>query len=180
LRFFYRFLSADQSKLALGEQQQVLNSIDKSLPQFMKNYTWREICQVWLMRACARDVIPVSIERVGSEWRRSYTVDVVGVDETKRNLVLGACVWNESPVNIDPIKDLIKRTSAIVPKDEAWSVFYVGFAARGWKDGANEEASQLVQTTTNNKSWQTIGVRLLDLNEVDADLRSWSIAPPLM
>lgn len=173
LRFFYRFLSADQSKLALGEQQQVLNSIDKSLPQFMENYTWREICQEWLLRASAREEVPVSIERVGSEWRRAYTIDVVGIDQTNRNLVLGACLWNMVPADADSIRELAKRTSAIVPKDESWSVFYIGFAAGGWQDGADKKATAFVQAAANDRSWEAVGVRLLDLKDIDEDLQRW-------
>ena len=173
LRFFYRFLSADQSKLALGEQQQVLKSINESLPQFIETYTWREICQEWLLRASAREEIPLSVERVGSEWKPSYTIDVVGINESERNLVLGACVWNDEPAGADLVQELVKRTSTIVPNGEPWSVLYLGFAANGWKDGVVEQIDKTIQTTAEGKSWQSVGVRLLDLDEVDADLSRW-------
>ena len=95
-------------------------------------------------------------------------------------MVLGACVWNDEPADVDLIQELAKRTSAIVPKGETWSVYYLGFAANGWKDGAAEQADQIIQTTAKGKLWQSVGVRLLDLNEVDEDLSRWPgfLAPP--
>jgi uncharacterized protein len=174
LRFFYRFLSAYQSKIALGEQQQVLDSIDKSLPQFIESNTWQEICQEWLIRASARDAIPLDIERVGSEWnKRTTTFDVVGIDSAKRNLVLGSCTWDKKQAKIKEIEKLIKRTPPVVPKDEDWSIYYIGFAASGWSEGTEEEASEIVRAAAKGKPWNVVGVQLLDLERVSADLSTW-------
>jgi flavodoxin len=183
LRFFYRFLSAYQSKIALGEQQQVLNSIDKSLPQFIESNTWREICQEWLLRASARDAIPLDIEHVGSEWnKRITTFDVVGIDSDKRNLILGSCTWGKNQAKIEEIEKLVKRTSAVVSKDGNWSVYYIGFASNGWSKRAKKEASEIVRSAGKQKPWNVAGVRLLDLEEVSADLSNWPgfIEPPII
>ena len=183
LRFFYRFLSAYQSKIALGEQQQVLNSIHKSLPQFIESNTWREICQEWLLRASARDAIPLDIEHVGSEWnKRATTFDVVGIDSAKRNLVLGSCMWGKKQAKIEEIQKLVKRTSAVVPKDGNWSVYYIGFAANGWSKGAEKEASEIVHSAEKQNPWNVAGVRLMDLEEVSDDLSNWPgfVEPPVI
>ena len=174
LRFFYRFLSAYQSKIALGEQQQVLNSIDKSLPRFIESNTWREICQEWLLRASARDAIPLDIEHVGSEWnKRTTTFGVVGIDNDRRNLVLGSCIWDKKHAKIEEIEKLAKKTSTVVPKDGTWSVYYIGFAANGWSQGAKKEASEIVYSAEKQRPWNVAGVRLLDLEEVSDDLSNW-------
>ena len=180
LRFFYRFLSAYQSKIALGEQQQVLSSIDESLPEFIQAYTWREICQEWLLRASAKDIIPLEIERVGSDWKRTFTIDVVGINREKRNLVLGACSWDKGIPDLEDIKQLAKKTAAIVPTGGKWSVYYLGFAANSWPQGAEKQAAKIVQTAARQKSWQVVGVRLLDLEMVSTDLANWPgfVEPP--
>jgi AAA+ ATPase superfamily predicted ATPase len=182
LRFFYRFLSADQSKLALGEQQQVLTSINNSMPQFIQIYTWRELCQEWLLRASARGAIPVPVERVGSEWKRSYTIDVVGINQAEKSLVLGASIWNEDPADSAPLKELVKRTTAVLPANEDWSVYHLGFAANGWQPDVAQQATVMATTAAEDKTWHSAGVRLLDLQEVDADLSQWRgfLAPPVL
>ena len=43
LRFFYRFMSAYQSKLALGQTQQLLDIIQDELPSFIDRNTWQEL-----------------------------------------------------------------------------------------------------------------------------------------
>ena len=173
LRFFYRFLAAFQSKLALGKMEQMLRSIEQDLPQFIEGNTWQELCREWVLRASAHDELPVAIEKVGSEWKRTYAIDVVGVSYDDRSLVVGNCFWQEEPADLDCLLDLVKRTASIVPDDD-WSVYFIGFSAFGWTDEAHEEAETAVHLGRGRRKWHSAGIRLIDLAQLDADLARWS------
>jgi AAA+ ATPase superfamily predicted ATPase len=176
LRFFYRFLSAYQSKLALGKTEKMLELIRDGLPAFIEASTWQELCREWLLLASDRGSIPVPVEDVGSEWAKSYTVDVVGISKVQDSLVLGDCYWQDKPMDLEAVRELVKNTSAIIPKKgKAWSVYYVIFSACGWTNEARAEAEQLVADAGRRRRWQPAGIKLLDLEEVDADLRRWSV-----
>jgi hypothetical protein len=175
LRFYYRFLAAYQSKLAMGQQQQMLATIDEHLPEFIRANTWQELCREWLLIASAKDVIPVPVEEVGSDWKRSFTIDVVGISEEDRSLVLGCCLWNDAPVDLTPMVELVKRASAIIPKgEEDWQVYFVGFAAGGWTETAVSEADSVIVDDKTRRKWHATGVRLVDLAQIDDDLAAWS------
>ncbi len=176
LRFFYRFMSASQSKLALGQTQPLLDQIEEDLPDFISHNTWQELCREWLLLASAQGEIPVMVEEVGSEWAKSYTIDVAGISEHGKNLVLGDCYWQEGPVGLEAIEEIIKKTPNIVPKrKEGWSVYYVLFSARGWTEEAKAKAAQLVDDVGWRRRWRATGIRLLNLDIVDADLVRWSV-----
>jgi uncharacterized protein len=178
LRFYYRFLAAYQSKLAMGQQEQMLATIDEHLPEFIRANTWQELCREWLLLASAKDEIPVPVEEVGSDWKRSFTIDVVGISEEDRSLVLGCCLWNEVPADLEPMIELVKRTSAIIPKGEDdWQVYFVGFAAGGWTETAVAEAKSVIVEDNAGRArrkWQAAGVRLVDLAQIDDDLANWA------
>ena len=72
LRFYYRFLAAYQSQLALGKHQQTLRLISEDLPQFIETNTWQELCREWLTQASDQGELPISVETVGSDWKRSF------------------------------------------------------------------------------------------------------------
>ena len=90
-------MSAYQSKLALGQLQQILDLIREGLPSFIHNNTWQELCREWLLLASANGEIPVPVADVGSEWAKNYTVDVVGISPEEKSLVLGNCFWDSGP-----------------------------------------------------------------------------------
>lgn len=175
LRFFYRFVSANQSKLALGQMQPLLDIIESDMPNFIQVNTWQELCREWLLLASAQGEIPVSIEEVGSEWARSSVIDVVGISDVDRSLVLGDCYWGPGPIGAKAVAELTKKTIMVLPQDgQKWSVFYVLFSAFGWTEEAQEAAENLVAQSRSRKKWQIVGIRLLDLADLDRDLIAWS------
>ena len=176
LRFFYRFMSAYQSKLALGQTQQMLEIIQEELPPFINRNTWQELCREWLLLASAHDRIPVPLEDVGSEWAKNYTVNVAGLSSQHKSLILGDTYWLDEPQDLAAVEELAKKTTHIVPAGGgAWSVYYVAFSAGGWTEQARAKAAQLVEDFGRRRRWRPAGIRLMDLQEVDADLIRWSI-----
>ncbi|MCP5096939.1 MAG: ATP-binding protein [Chloroflexi bacterium] len=177
LRFFYRFLAAFQSKLALGKLDQTMQQIENGLPQFIAANTWQELCREWVLLASAENRLPVAVEEVGSEWKRTYAFDVVGVSYDAHTLVVGNCHWQDEPEDIESIHEMVRRTSSIIPDGEEWSVYYVGFSAAGWTSEAIAEAEEVVMSGRagrGRKKWHPVGIRLLDLEQLDADLAKWS------
>ena len=174
LRFYYRFLSAYQAQLALGEQQQAMKLIEQYLPEFIETNTWQELCREWLLRASAHEELPVQVEDVGGAWIRTNFFDVVGISRSQKHLVLGSSQWNQDPADLSAVQDIVERTSSIVPKGGKWTVFYVGFASGGWTKEARALAAELARHGT-GKNWKPAGVRLLDLADVDADLTRWAL-----
>jgi hypothetical protein len=45
LRFYYHFVAAFQAKLALGEQEEIVQAVEDGLPQFIEENTWPELCR---------------------------------------------------------------------------------------------------------------------------------------
>jgi DNA-binding transcriptional ArsR family regulator len=177
MRFHYRFLSAYQAQLALGEQQQMLTYISANLPDFIENSTWIELCREWLVRAGGYDLIPLSIEQVGGAWVRNDTIGVVGIDKRRRHLVMGSCHWQQEPATLADFEALVEKTPAILPNKskEKWRVYYLGFGSAGWTQAAQESAESRAEQIAGN-DWVSVGVRLIDLEKLDADLIEWTNA----
>ncbi len=174
LRFYYRFMATSQAQLALGVQQQTLRKIEEELPAFIEENTWRELCREWVMRAGDRKEVPLEFESVGGEWKRNQALDVVGINKSKKCLLLGTALWQPEMADTGTMRDLINKTASVVPKGGHWSVYYAGFSAGGW---ANDAASLVQKTIDRNgtgKNWKAIGFQLLDLEQVDDDLNRWS------
>jgi len=176
LRFYYRFLAAFQSKLALGQQQQTLHAIKEALPQFIEANTWQELSRTWLLEASANEELPVPIEDVGSEWKRNFMVDVVGLDHESKTAVLGDCFWREEPAGLELIQDLVRKTGSALPDNDEWNVYYIIFSASGWTVEAEEKAQSIIDSAAlrRRRGWCPVGIRLVDLNTLDSDLDRWA------
>ena len=176
LRFYYRFLAAYQSRLALGQQQQVAEAIEAALPKFIETNTWRELCRNWLLEASHNDTLPLPVEHVGSEWKGDFMIDVVGIDYVSKSLIIGDCFWRDDPVDAKAVEKLVRKTSTILPDHEGWTVYYLVFSSSGWTAKAHSQAEALIEKAANRarKSWDTAGIRMVSLEQVTSDLDHWS------
>lgn len=178
LRFFYRFLSAYQSKLALGQMDTMLTMIQEELPPFIQENSWLELCRQWVLLASGMGELPLPIDEVGSEWSRSYALEIVGVSDADSALLLGDCYWSDAPMGQAAIAEMLSKTTPIVTKlnDEPCDVHYTIFSSAGWSEDAQRYANELVTTSpVRRKHWQLASVTLIDLEKLDADLIAWSV-----
>jgi hypothetical protein len=173
LRFHYRFLSRRQAQLALGVRDQALAEIKKHLVDFIGTHTWEELCREWLLRASGKNLLPFLPDQVGSIWNREAQIDVAGVNFMDKTLILGECKWDRHPKDVGTLEKLIDKTDKVLPKDGQWKVFYLGFARSGWTSNAIEFAKIEVKKAQ-GKRWQSVGMLLRNLDQIDDELTAWT------
>lgn len=175
LRFYYRFL-ATQTHIALGQSQQALKEIAQELGPFIERYTWRDLCQEWLVAASGHGDIPTIFDKVGSAWTTKYFVDVVASNQSAKQLALGTCRWADKPMDASTLHVLFKHADTVTPKRGEWVIHFVGFSAHGWTEDAHALAARYVGNKDPGKNWRVGSCRLLNLEDVYADLKRWSLA----
>jgi len=61
----------------------------------------------------------------------------------------------------------------VTPKRGEWTVEFVGFSLQGWTDDAKELAESITADGEARKNWRSHSFRLLNLEDVYADLKKW-------
>jgi hypothetical protein len=72
------------------------------------------------------------------------------------------------------LRELVDKTAEIVPTEGKWKVYYLGFARNGWMAEAQQYANEMGNKSLPGDNWQAVGMRLLDLKQVDQDLADWT------
>ena len=173
LRFYYRFLFARQAQLAMDEPALALAEIKRHLLDFIGMHTWEELCREWVLRAGVRGQLPFAADQVGSAWTRQAQVDVVGINSREKTLLIGECKWQDRVVSRTVLRQLVAKTGEIVPKHGQWRVYYLGFGRAGWTAAARQYAAEVSAENQQTHNWQVVGMQLVDLPQVDADLQQW-------
>ncbi|MGD9049641.1 MAG: ATP-binding protein, partial [Anaerolineae bacterium] len=162
-RFYFRFLAPHHADLAYRPEQ-VLPRIREGLRAFVGLTAFEELSRQWVAQAGQAGRLPFEVREVGSHWSRQVQVDVVAVNWTDHTLLLGESKWGTRPVGRSVIRDLIGTKGPRVLKDlpgegEGWQAHYAFFARTGFTPAARAEA-------------ESVGAQLVDLERLDADLRS--------
>jgi hypothetical protein len=89
--------------------------------------------------------------------------DVVAINWREKAILLGECKWGAHVVGRSVIRELIDKTSRVVP-DLDWQVYYAFFARQGFTAAAQAEA-------------QSVNAILVDLERLEQDLRQAMLHP---
>ena len=147
-RFYFRFLVPHQKSL-LGSQQ-TLHHIENELRAFV-GLAFEQLAQQWLVRRAQQAELsrqaslghlPFIPEAVGAHWSRQVQVDVVAINWTSRDILLGECKWGAEKVSRQVVRDLIERKGPRVRADlpgEGWTLHYALFSRAGCTEAARAE-----------------------------------------
>ena len=97
-------------------------------------------------------------ERVGSYWSKEAQVDVVAIDWSQKQILLGEVKWSRDPVGRGVVVGLVAKRERVVPAGD-WTVHYTFFARAGFTDAARAAAGE-------------VGAILVELERLDRDLGS--------
>jgi len=174
LRFYYRFLADRVSQFSMGITEPGLEEIKRHLLDYIGTNTWEELCREWALRAGANGTLPFMADQVGSAWVKEAQMDVAGVNFMRKTLIAGECKWSPKEVEAETLRKLARTTAATVPGNGQWQVYWVVFARGGWDTGARKLAGDPSFNQSVGRNWQSQGIRLVDLAQLDKDLREWS------
>jgi hypothetical protein len=74
----------------------------------------------------------------------------------------------------DVLEGLFQKTEEFVSLEGHWRIYYLGFARGGWTLEARLFAGTFGKSKVQGQRWHAVGMRLLDLAQVDQDLADWS------
>ena len=156
LRFYFRFLARRQDEIALGRIQSAWQAIRRQLIAFIGANTFEELCREWVSVQGDAGRLALMPERVGSFWSKEAQIDVVAVDWSEKQILLGEAKWSRSPVGPGVLDQLVVKTDKTLPAGD-WTVHYAVFARAGFTDAARAAA-------------QDRQALLVDLDQLDRDL----------
>lgn len=137
LRFWFRYLSPNRATLEQGHTTPVRETIEETLPKHV-SWTFEDVCR----QAVRTPAFPVDCSRVGRWWYEDMEIDVAGVDEQSRTLLLGECKWTNDVVGTGLLSELEELASEVRWRGSDRSVAYAVFAKRGFSDELQALASE--------------------------------------
>jgi len=113
LRFWFRYVLVNRSRLARGRIAEVAGEIRDDLATFI-GPVFEDVCRDWVGRYSA---LGEGALEVGSWWSRrsNVEVDVVTLDKQGYGL-LGSCKWWRNRVGVAELDDLYRARAAMGPK----------------------------------------------------------------
>jgi AAA+ ATPase superfamily predicted ATPase len=160
-RFYFQFLEPFLSASPL-DSEGVIESVRRNLRAFVGATAFEELARGWVWAQGRAGRLPFSPQEVGSHWSGRVQVDVVALDWSTHEILLGECKWSMDRIDRQVLRELVEKKTPLVLRDlpengDGWQVHYALFARRGFTPAAVAEMKRLQGL-------------LVDLNTIEADL----------
>lgn len=112
VRFWYRFVYPNLSRLEVGEVDGVLDEIvAKQLHDYISAYVEKPLA--WLFRQGAlREMVPFPVTAVGRHWSASEEFDIVALDNEGAQAFVAEVKWSREPIRWSLATDLQRRVAS--------------------------------------------------------------------
>lgn len=144
LRFYYRFIDANLHLIEGGLPNQLWHMIEDNFRAFAA-LEFENICREWVLRQAQQNQLPFSPDNLGSHWSKTVQIDVVAINWSERQLLLGECKWGDRPLSRKVVTELIEHKTPkllreVPDLDEDWDIHYAFFTRHSFTDAARAEA----------------------------------------
>lgn len=146
-RFWYRFVSENNSIIARGASELAYKRIEPYLSAYMGK-VFEEICRQYLWKLLIVGKCPVEFTSLGRWWgndpieKSQAEIDIMG-EQDKNTALFCECKWTNEKVGLGILETLIKR-SRLFPY---MNVHFYLFSKSGFTKGCEDRAKEMGNVT---------------------------------
>ena len=141
IAFWFKFVYPYRAYLEKGEVQFVLSQIKKGFVQNYASFVYEDVCREGMWDLSAKGLWNYHFDRVGRYWgSKADETDIVAIDSTGKNLVLGECEYSMAEKGLSVLHDLKDRAESLQALTGAKNVEYIIFNTAGFSQGLKDEA----------------------------------------
>lgn len=134
IRFWFQFIYPNRNYIEMGHSDVVTNRLLQNFTDNQVSFVYEQICQDKLWELSANGKLPGILERIGRWWDNSHEIDVVGVSNADKLLVLGECKFWNGPIGVNILTELEQKAAFVNWNQDTRITIYVLFSINGFSD----------------------------------------------
>jgi AAA+ ATPase superfamily predicted ATPase len=145
LRFWFRFVYPELSRLSLGQADYVLERIKANFIDNHVAHIYESACKSELWRLSIKGQL--QLNKLGRWWNSKEEIDIVGIDSVSGDIVFAECKYRAAPTGADVFNDLLRKKELVMWRKENRSEKFALFSISGFTDhlcGIAEERGDLL------------------------------------
>lgn len=143
IAFWFKFVYPYRAYLEKGETKFVLSQIKKGFVQNYASFVFEDVCREKMWELSAANFWDFHFDKVGRYWgAKAGKIDIVALDSTGEDLVLGECKYTSSPKGLSVLHALQEKADIMLKLTNAKRVQYLIFGTSGFTQGLTEKAQE--------------------------------------
>ena len=140
LRFWFRFVYPERSRIELGQSDYVLERIKANFIDNHVAHIYETVCRSEIWRLAFDGVL--QLNTVGRWWNSKVEIDIVALDNTGEDIVFAECKYRNQPMDADVFYSLLAKKEHVPWKKETRREKFVLFSIGGFTNQLLELAAE--------------------------------------
>lgn len=137
--FWYAFIFPNISELETGDSQGIYEYVIKSELDNYASYIFENVCKEYLRFENRNNRLPFHFAKIGRWWNKTDELDIMAMDASKKQYILGECKYKNSPF---AMSDLKRMQQKFLPKNQDICLYYWIFSKGGFTQEVIELAKE--------------------------------------
>ncbi|OGI29778.1 MAG: ATPase [Candidatus Moranbacteria bacterium RIFCSPLOWO2_12_FULL_48_12] len=129
-RFWFQFVYPYKSELQIGRTEEILARY-KVCASSLEAVVYERVC-CELLRSFEKNIF--LFDRIGRWWEGNTEIDIVGLNEKKKQIVFGECKWSAKSVGTNIYTDLKKKAATVQWERGKRKEFFILFSKSGFTE----------------------------------------------
>ncbi len=108
-RFWFQFVYPYKSELQIGKREEIIERYRVCSPA-LEAVVYEGVC-CQLLRGFEKKIF--SFDRIGRWWEGNSEIDIMALNEKKKQILFGECKWSSKPVGTNVYADLKKKAGTV-------------------------------------------------------------------
>lgn len=139
LRFYFHFIAPHLPEIEKHRVQEVVGVIRKGFDAYVGRAVFERLCQEWLAGQADRQQLSFVPTAIGGYWEREMQIDVLGISDRDRAMMVGECKWTTQKVGVDTVHGVREKAKRLAATND-YDYQLILFSRSGFTDALQEEA----------------------------------------
>ena len=148
--FWFKFIYPNLSFIESGNSELAMKKIKSNLVDGHISYVYEDICMEEMWKLNAEDKWNFTFDKVGRWWKKDTEIDIVALDSTGNDIILGECKYWEGKVGINVLTTLEEKAKSVEWKKGKRNEYFILFAI----DGFTDELTELAKNRNDVLLWE--------------------------
>jgi len=138
-KFWYAFVFPNMSELESGDASGIYKYVVEPELGDYTSFIFEDICKEYLRIKNRKEELPFYFTKIGRWWNKTDELDIVAIDHSKKNYILGECKYKKS---VFTMFDLRHMQEKLLLNNDSNNVYFWAFSKSGFADDVKAIAAE--------------------------------------
>ena len=132
IEFWFKFVYPFRSYIEMDDTGFVMDKIRRNFIDNHVSFVFEDVClqKMWQMNKAGE--LPFKLTRAGRWWDKHTEIDIVGLNEDTKEMILGECKYTNAKVDVDIFYQLVRKGESIPWNRESRKEYHILFSKSGF------------------------------------------------